>query len=50
MTRDSPATPTMGGVVDKNDSGDDDNVLPLAFGRGRGKKKKKNKAKKGRGR
>lgn len=44
MTRGPPATSSMGGV--NNDSGDDDdNALPVAFGRGRGKKRKKNKGK-----
>ena len=43
MTRDSPITSRMGGV--DNESGDEDDALPVAFGRGRGKKRKKNKGK-----
>ena len=42
MTRDSPIAPAMGGV-DNMESGDDANMLPVAFGRGRGKRKKKGK-------
>ena len=42
MIRDSPIVPAMGGVIN-NESGDEANQLPVAFGRGRGKKKKKGK-------
>lgn len=44
MSRGPPITARMGGAG--GDSGDDDdNALPVAFGRGRGKRRKKNKGK-----